>query len=77
VSNPSIAAAVLPIPGRVGESEIRIGQADAVNLPIQRSLQRFAGVIQRKLDARRTPIDRQDTALIWFYYSHNSRPNHG
>ena len=73
------AAAVLPIPGRVGESQIRIGQAAAVNLPIQRSLQRFAGLIQRELDARRAPIDRQDAALIWFYYSHDSRsgPNHG
>ena len=35
------AAAVLPIPGRVGESQIRIGQADAVNLPHS---DRFSGL---------------------------------
>jgi len=54
------AAAVLLIPGRVIERQIRTAQADAVNLSQKPSLQRFASLVQRELDARRATIDRQD-----------------
>ena len=45
------AASVLLIPGRVVERQIRSAQADAVNLSMQLSLQRLAGLIQHELDA--------------------------
>ena len=57
------AAAVLLIPSRVVEGQIRPAQADAVNLSMKPSLQRFACLIQRELDARRAAIDRQDACL--------------
>jgi hypothetical protein len=53
-------AAVLSIRGRLVERQIRPAQADTINLSIKPSLQRFAGLIQRELDARRAAIDRQD-----------------
>jgi hypothetical protein len=50
----------LPFPDRVIERQIRPAQADAVNLSIKPALQRFACLVQRKLDARRAAIDGQD-----------------
>ena len=54
------AEAPLPFPGRIMERQIRPAQADAVNLSIKPSLQRFACLIQRELDARRAAVDGQD-----------------
>jgi len=51
-------AAVLLIRGRVMECQIRTAQADAVNLSRKSSLQQFACLVQRELNARRTAVDR-------------------
>ena len=48
------------IPGRVCERQNGTAQADAIDLSMKPSLQRFAGLVQRELDARRTAVDRQD-----------------
>ena len=50
--------AVLLIRGRIVERQARAAHADTINLSVKSSLQWFAGLIQRKLDARRAPIDR-------------------
>jgi hypothetical protein len=42
---------------RVVERQIRPAQADAVNVSIKSSLQRFFNPIQRELDARRAAVD--------------------
>src|SRR5208282_3209530 len=57
-------AALLLFHGRVMKRQIGPAQADAVNLSIKPSLQRFARLVQRELDARRAAIDRQDG---WFF----------
>jgi hypothetical protein len=53
-------AAFLLFPGRVIKCQIRPAQADAVNLSMKPALQRFANLVQRKLDAGRTAVDGQD-----------------
>jgi len=51
------AAVVLPIPGRVMESQIGPAQADAVDLSIKPSLQRFFDPEKREPDARGAAVD--------------------
>jgi hypothetical protein len=45
---------------QVVKRQIRPAQADAVNLSIKPSLQRFADLVERELDARRAAVDGQD-----------------
>ena len=45
---------------RFGERQIRPAQADAINLSIKLSLQWFANLVERELDARRAAVDGQD-----------------
>ena len=51
--------AALLIPGRIAESQLSPGCADAVNFSCQDSKHGRAGLIQRKLDAGRAPVDRE------------------
>jgi hypothetical protein len=60
------AATVLRFPGAFVKRQIRSAQADAINLSIKSSLQRFACLIQHEFDARRPAVDREDTGLIEF-----------
>jgi hypothetical protein len=60
------AATVLLILGRVVERQIRPAQANAVNPSIKPSFGRFACLVQRELDARRSAIDCQNACLNWF-----------
>jgi hypothetical protein len=46
------AAAVVPIRGRVVERQVGPTHADAIYRSMKSSLQRFAGLVQRELDAR-------------------------
>ena len=61
------AAAALLIRGRVIERQTRPAQADAVNLSIKPSLQRFANLVQCEPDTRRAAVDRQDAWLSGFH----------
>ena len=60
-------AALPMIAGRVLETQICPGQADAVNRAIKPSLQWFSDLVKRELDARRTPIDCQYGCASWFH----------
>ena len=52
--------ALLLLRRRVIERQIRPAQADAFNLSKKPSVQRFASLVQRELDARRAAVDRKD-----------------
>jgi hypothetical protein len=60
-------AALRPFLRRFSERQIRPAQADAINLSMQPSLQRFFDMVERELDARRAAVDGQDEWVSWFH----------
>jgi hypothetical protein len=56
---------VLAVGGRVVKAQIRAPHADAIDSSIKPPLERFADLVQRKLDARRAAVDREDACFSW------------
>jgi len=63
------AAGDLPLSREIIDNEIRAARTDAINFSIQQPSQNIAGLINRKPDARRAAVDRQDAGRVRFYDS--------